>query len=75
MRYASIPLIECASHAFWKTLGCVCVCVRVPEGDMLTQSSLYRGNATHAFRYLVVKQAVDTKTLSKWFYNQLCRWI
>lgn len=27
MRYASIPLIECASHAFWKTLGvCVCVC-------------------------------------------------
>ena len=25
---------------------CVCVCVCVPEGDMLTQSSLYRGNAT-----------------------------
>ena len=27
MRYASIPLIECASHAFWKTLEGVCVCV------------------------------------------------
>ena len=75
MRYASIPLIECASHAFWKILRGVCVCVCVPEGDMLTQSSLYRGNATHVFRHLVVKQAVDTRTLSKWFYNQLWRWI
>ena len=29
MRYASIPLIECASHAVWKILGCVCLCVCV----------------------------------------------